>query len=267
MMSLFASWYYSGDMKEGTREEATSHSVGMSQFTLGRSFSVPPVPAVRAFASEAEMQTWFTGFLRSIEGRRILNGGGAAAFELKLVRCSGDRKKEREGQTTGHAGNPVAGNVKRRNARGICGVWGCSRRLACSKVEAGQEAALLRAGGWGLPLAYKISDSGAGYKPFDCFVMSGVRAYLVIGWSCSGTGAERPEACGSELSVVLEAKRLEHSVEGVSRLCGACGGCRALPVFRAYMVEIEAWRSWRAKRAGNEGLSEREAGEIGRRIV
>lgn len=50
--------------------------------------------------------------------------------------------------------------------------------LAFDRVEPHQERALMRACGEGL--YHKISDYSPGEKPFDCFFLSGIPAYVVV---------------------------------------------------------------------------------------
>lgn len=50
--------------------------------------------------------------------------------------------------------------------------------LGFDRVEPHQERALMRACGQGL--YHKISDYSPGEKPFDCFYLSGVPAYVVV---------------------------------------------------------------------------------------
>lgn len=120
---------------------------------------------IMGWKKESDLQGDFTRWIRGTgsEGFRssIFHGktGGAAAFELKLVR----------------------------------GVR--SGSLAYGALEEGQRDALLRVvgvrtapNGVVTPLAYKISDSGIGYKPFDCFVMQGCVAGVVVGYG---------DGCGS----------------------------------------------------------------------
>lgn len=142
--------------------------------------------------NEAELQSVFTSWLRGDGGEWVRRMGveeiggeyQAAAFELKVVMCEGEE----------------------------CGII-CRERFAFSKLQEGQIEALLRAAGVGsvvvdeggsgsdvagvgndsprpVPIAFKISDMAAGWKPFDCFYMSGCGAWLVIGWAC-GVGAHR----------------------------------------------------------------------------
>lgn len=116
--------------------------------------------------SEAGLQVLFTRWLRK-SGGLLLGSAGAGAFELKLVRCDG-------------RGGKCADNGH------------CLTRLAASRVSEGQEDALTRAAGLrGSPLVHKISDSAVGYKPFDCFVMTNIPAFVVIGWRCAGLGRPR----------------------------------------------------------------------------
>lgn len=122
------------------------------------------------------MQSRFTRWLRT-NGPRL----GSAAFELKAVSCDG--KIER-----GHGKT--------------CGPLECRSRLSASRLSEGQEEALCRVAGTAYDsaggfrngrlicaseetgLAYKISDSAVGYKPFDCFYLYRVPAFVVVGWDC-----------------------------------------------------------------------------------
>lgn len=67
---------------------------------------------------------------------------------------------------------------------------GSGDRISHSQIEDHQLYALLLAGGriGGRGLVHKISDSAIGYKPFDCFYMRGVDAYVGL-WF--GSDADR----------------------------------------------------------------------------
>lgn len=125
------------------------------------------------------MQTRFTRWMRE-NGERI----GSAAFELKMVSCPGR---------------------KAMGGRAGCAPSACRERLPASRLSEGQQEALSRVAGIqaippsffpnraimghsadsaGSGLMYKISDSAIGYKPFDCFYMRNLPAYVVIGWQC-----------------------------------------------------------------------------------
>lgn len=122
--------------------------------------------------TEAEFQMAFSSWLRSEDGKIWMRKADhkAAAFELKFVKCPGFVRRK-------------AGDVE-------CKLNACRKRLPFSAVSEGQIEALVRVAGLsedGEPLVYKISDMALGYKPFDCFAMSGCGAYVVVGWRC-GTG-------------------------------------------------------------------------------
>ena len=108
------------------------------------------------FASEAEFQSAFTGFLKrkgDLVGVAPL--GGAIAFECKLLRCTQ---------------NP-------------CSAAGCVSSVKVGAHEAMQATELLKASGKvAEACVHKISDESRGTKPFDCFYLSGesVRAYFVF---------------------------------------------------------------------------------------
>lgn len=111
-------------------------------------------------SDEAEAQGHLTRIFRDeMEIRRLgLWEYGAMGAEVKAVVC-----KRRKG-CTGE----------------------CKSNLGFSKIEAGQWQALKRVRGDGKPLAYKISDSGIGYKPFDMVVMWKVPGVFIFVWSCTG---------------------------------------------------------------------------------
>lgn len=87
----------------------------------------------------------------------------------------------------------------------------CRSRIKITKRELAQARALMRANGFEIPQAYtvdprittsnpsattqtadplsfKIPDDSAGYKPFDCFALSGVPAAFLAGYSCPHVG-------------------------------------------------------------------------------
>lgn len=136
---------------------------------------------MKHWRTESELQRDFTRWLRSPGSEEFrsscLRGVGAGAFELKLVRPG----------------------AKGRAA------------LAYSALEEGQRDALLKAVGskhdsYGavVPLAYKISDSGIGYKPFDCFVMQGCAAGVVVGYAKGCRDAAGASVAGQAWYVGIE---------------------------------------------------------------
>jgi hypothetical protein len=114
---------------------------------------------------ESDFQSDWTAWLRDRWTR------GSAAFELKLVRCrvAGRRVSMRGGEI-----------VEKGEIAGA---------LPYVAVEPHQVEGLLRcleggkAGGDGMRreiLIHKLSDMSADSKPFDCFVLSGSGAYIVV---------------------------------------------------------------------------------------
>jgi len=103
------------------------------------------------FRNEADFQSWFSRWLRSVEGfRYVRERGGAVAYELKLAKRRGDLARE--------------------------------ARLPFSAVAEHQVVSLMRAAGWrGFEVMnHKISDSAVGFKPFDGVAMCGGAGELVI---------------------------------------------------------------------------------------
>lgn len=111
------------------------------------------------FSSEAEMQSWFTGWIEEVGG---FADAPNAAFELKHVACDGMKG---------------------------CSRTACARPLRVGRHEAMQVTALLRSEGKvGRGLSYKFSDEARGYKPFDCVYLRGARGFVLFGWSCGKGG-------------------------------------------------------------------------------
>lgn len=110
--------------------------------------------------SEAEAQGFITRIFRDpLELKRLgLWGYGGCGVEVKATVC------------------------KRKD----CGAGMCKSGLGFSKIEAGQWQALKRTRGEGIPLAYKISDSGIGYKPYDMVALWGLPGLFIFVWACSG---------------------------------------------------------------------------------
>ena len=180
--------------------------------------------------TEAELQTLFTRWLR-LNGCTLVEVAGA--FELKLVKCA-------------------KGGGAQKNTCGLA----CSTRLSVSKVEEGQEVALAASAGLLGPqggLAYKISDSGIGAKPYDCFYMNGVKAYLVIGWVCGrGGNSEEPDAQDAfkDAKDAFKRPRIKQGHQGGT--------------LSVWALPIEAWRVWReALKGGRGALSEEEVEGMG----
>lgn len=119
---------------------------------------------------EKELQSRFTRWMRSGRGFEWMQSLGwqACAFELKLVH--GDKLQ--------FSKVPQHQEIALMRARGV---------FYPEKVEEG-----LNTGDSGFVdgewngLTHKISDSGIGYKPFDCFAMWGCGAYFVIGYLTEG---------------------------------------------------------------------------------
>jgi len=125
--------------------------------------------------TEAQFQTQFNAWLKSPHGYawRLRTRVWTAAFELKLVVC---KTPDRCAKVSSYA----RGYGQRAQEE-------CATPLPHSKVSEGQVEALERVAsrpGATEPLAYKISDMGMGYKPFDSFVMQGVPAFIVVAWQC-----------------------------------------------------------------------------------
>lgn len=127
----------------------------------------------KKFESEAAMQSVFSSWLRGGEGLDWLRAAGlnSAGFELKHVRCRGRKR---------------------------CTSDRCFSRLAIGDHETAQWRALERAHD-AQGLVHKISDSGIGYKPFDCFVLALAGAFFVVGFSCPMARAVRVYAITSVL--------------------------------------------------------------------
>lgn len=235
--------------------------------------------------SEAEVQTLFSRWL-SQDGLSWIRSHGfdSGAFELKVVDCvkesnrsgivedkvrfdSGLAFKEiADSDEVDGVGLAVSDGESQSRAYKALGCFDvCRRRLGASRVSEGQIEALERVSG-GLKsggLAYKISDSSLGYKPFDCFLLSG-GAWVVVGWRCRGSrggGSRRKRGGADGLPTSCDAGMREPdaggSVDALSPIFGA---------WRAYAVSVAAWCEWLKTRRGREGLSEEMAGRIGVRL-
>lgn len=186
--------------------------------------------------TEADFQTRFGRWIVSADARGIVSGG--AAFELKLVKMSGN----------GSSGKKVGIRASTSGA----GRTGKMPGLAFSRVEDHQVEALRRARGTslmvvqgfgdrkgvkgrgkgsrdrgasdepteGLALYHKISDMALGFKPCDCIVIARGGGWLVVQYY-------RP-------------------------------GCRDF-----YMVDVEEYVDLRAERGGRGSLTEEDCRRVG----
>lgn len=154
---------------------------------------------------ESDFQSRFSGWLR--DGWQ----GGAAAFELKIVKCRVAGRAGRYAGGEGYAAGEVVG------------------ALPYAAVEEGQVEALMRCKHGGseglLPLAYKISDMAAGYKPFDCFVMArGTPAYVVALYWLAGDRRGRAGVFMVDVDVwaseVAEGRRVGRASLSLARMRG-----------------------------------------------
>lgn len=138
---------------------------------------------------ESDLQSLFTRFLRSLEGREWLTHANEREFGFRLA----ERQMGGSGSVLGGGSGLVTGGVgafELKLARGTPA--GGSPRLRLGQIEEHQVEALRRAwyGGRVAGVVHKISDMGFGAKPFDCFVMDGgVPAWVVVGYVSGDRGS------------------------------------------------------------------------------
>lgn len=143
---------------------------------------------MKTISLESDLQTMFTRFLRSQEGREWLAHANEREFGFRVAPRQAVGSGMVLGGSSGLGGGVGAFELKL--ARGTPA--GGEPRLRLGQIEDHQVEALRRAwyGGRGSGVVHKISDMGFGAKPFDCFVMDGgVPAWVVVGYVTGDRGA------------------------------------------------------------------------------